>query len=348
MKGLVTECKVTASSKRLFVRKPRGMTSDETGENESAEQPAAPLENASAEIAATADPAKVADVTAPEAAVANSDARSAVTEPPAAEPPAKPKAPRRFSGALSLGFSLANVGFLPWASIAIAVLTTLGAIAYAVAMSHEDAPPFASLPGVTASALAWGAGFLFAVAASARAFDRDEKEGIRFLARSRGLSLVTYTIGRVFGVAITLSLIVGIGSLVTGGVCAALAHDSRMMVGKATLACVVYALAFGFLVAPLAAATLGARARGAGYLILIALLVIPEALQDSLDSLPERWRALFGIPSAMNVLRDSLTPAHLDLPLAGAALVVVILVSLVAMLFSLEQALRASRAGEAK
>jgi hypothetical protein len=296
------------------------MTSDETGENESAEQPAAPLENG--------------------------DARTTVTEPPSVEPPEKPKAPRRFSSALALGFSRANTGFLAWASIAIAVLTTFGTIAYAVAMSHEDLPPLASLPGVTASALAWGAGFLFAVAASARAFDRDEKDGIRFLARARGLSLVTYTIGRVFGLAITLSLIVGIGSLVTGGVCAALAHDSRMLVGKATLACVVYALAFGCLVAPLAAATLGARARGTGYLILVALLVIPEALQDSLDSLPERWRALFGIPSVMNVLRDSLTPAHRDLPLAGAALVVVILVSVVAMLFSLEQAVRASRAAE--
>jgi ABC-type transport system involved in cytochrome c biogenesis permease component len=337
MKGSMMESKVTASFTRAFVRKPRGMTSDESAGNEPIAEPAAPTEDASADASA---------VEPSEASAAESVERSAITEPPAAEPAPKTEPPRRFSALLALGFSLANVGFLAWASIAISVLTTLGAIAYAIAMSREDAPPLASLPGVTASALAWGGGFLFAVAASARAFDRDEKNGIRQLVRARGVSLVTYTIGRVFGLAITLSLIVGIGSLVTGGVCALLAQDSRMLVGRATLATLVYALAFGFLVAPLAAATLGARARGAGYLMLIAVLVIPESLQDSLDSLPDRWRALFGIPSAMGTLRDSLTPAHLDLPLAGAALVVVILVSLVALLFSVEQALRASRAAE--
>jgi hypothetical protein len=307
---------------RVFVRKPRVMTSDDPPEIVSTEAPA------------------------PEAAVAQVDERSAITEPPAAEPTEKAATPRRFGSAVSLGLSLANVGFLPRASIVIAALTIIGAIAFAVAMSHEDAPPLASLPGLTASALAWGGGFLFAVAASARAFDRDEKDGIRFLARTRGVSFVNYTIGRVFGLAISLSLIVGIGSLVIGGVCAALAHDSRGMVGRATLASIAYALAFGFLVAPLAAATLGARARGAGYLILIALLIIPEGLQDSLDSLPERWRGLFGIPSVMSSFRDALTPGHLDLPLAGAAFAIIVLVSLVAMLFSLEQAARASRASE--
>jgi hypothetical protein len=296
---------------------------------------------------ASDDPAGTETTEAPPASSEDGgDERSATTEPPAAEPASKPAPPRRFAGAVSLGFSLANTGFLARASLVIAVLTTLGAVAFALAMSHEEAPPFASLPGVTASALAWGAGFLFAVAASARAFDRDEKDGIRFLVRTRGLSLGTYTIGRVFGLAITLALIVGIGSAVTGGVCAALAHGSRLAVGKATLASVVYALAFGILVAPLAAATLGARARGTGYLILIALLIVPELMQDSLDSLPERWRGLFGIPSAMASLRDSLSPSHVDLPLAGAAAAVILLVSFVALLFAFEQAVRASHIAE--
>ncbi len=307
------------------------MASDESAEAETSDAPAAPSAAVSLEAVADAG----ADVAA--------NSRAAITEPPA-EPASKPAKPKRFASSVSLGFSLANAGFLPRASLAIAALTTIGAVVVAFALSREDSPPLASLPGVTASALAWGAGFLFAVAASARAFDHDETAGIRLLARARGVSLGTYAIGRVLGLAIVLALIVGVGSLITGGVCAALAHGSKMIVGRATLATLVYSLSFGLLVAPLAAATLGARSRGQGYLILIGLLVIPEGLQDSLDSLPERWRGLFGIPSAMGALRDSLSLGHLDLPLAGAAGAVIVLVSFVAMVFSIEQALRAARA----
>jgi hypothetical protein len=46
----------------------------------------------------------------------------------------------------------------------------------------------------------------------------------------------------------------------------------------------------------------------------------------------------------MGALRDSLSPGHVDLPLAGAAAAVIVLVSFVAMAFSIEQAMRAARA----
>ena len=284
----------------------------------------------------------------PAAPVATDAAVADASEPPPSEPAPSPRPPRRFASAFALGFSLAGEGFLAKASMVLAALTTIGALVFAVAMASEDSPPLASLPGLTASALGWGAGFVFAVAAAARAFDRDASNGVRMLVRTRGISLGTYAIGRVFGLAVALALMVGVGSLITGGVCAALAHGSRLLVLRATIASLAYAVAFGFLLAPLAAATLGARARGRGYMILIALLIVPEGLQDSLDSLPERWRSLFGIPSAMSSLRDAISPGRIDLPLAAAALIVIVIISFIAMLFAVEQALRATRNAESQ
>jgi len=304
--------------------------SDEPDETESAAAPTDAAENAADEVAS-------AEVV-PEAA--------ASIEEPAQIRASKSRS--RLGSAISLGFSLAGKGFLAKASIGLAVLTTFGAIAVALLLARGDAPPLASVPGLTASALAWGGGFTFAVAAAARAFDRDATEGIRFLSRTRGVSLGTYAIGRVFGLALALILIVGVGSLVTGGVCATIASSSRGSIGRATLATAAYAIGFGVLMAPLAAATLGARGRTRGYVILIALLVVPEVLQDSIDSIPERWRSLFGIPSALDALRDSLTPARFDGPLAAAAALVILVTAAVAMMFAVEQALRATRTAEGR
>ncbi|MEO8876674.1 MAG: hypothetical protein ABI461_13870, partial [Polyangiaceae bacterium] len=84
-------------------------------------------------------------------------AASTPTEPPQARELEKRPATRgRLRSAISLGFSLSAVGFLAKAAIAIAVLTALAAVVVVFVLARGDAPPLASLLGLTASALAWG------------------------------------------------------------------------------------------------------------------------------------------------------------------------------------------------
>jgi hypothetical protein len=141
-----------------------------------------------------------------------------------------------------------------------------------------------------------------------------------------------------------LALLVSVGALITGAACAAFAPAFRTAILKSTAATIPYAIAFGAVLAPLSAATLGSRSRSRGYLVFLAILVLPELAQDSLDTLPERWRPLFGLPSALGTLRESLTPAHFDAVLAGEAAAVILVVALIAMLLSLEAASHSARA----
>lgn len=253
----------------------------------------------------------------------------------------------RFSSAFALGFRLSGVGLVAKLSIAIVVLTVVGAVVVALALLKGQAPPLALVPGLTGAAIAWGGGFTFAVAAAAHVFDRDAASGIRGLARTRGVSQRTYVAGRVAGLAVALGLLVVLGTLVTGGVCAAIAGSARHAVLRTTLATVPYAIGFSIVLAPLAAATLGSRSRSRGYLALLAILIVPEIAQDSLEAIPERWRSLVGLPSAMATLRDALTPAHFDGPLAAAAAAVLFVVAVVAYAFALEAAAQAARAENA-
>ncbi|HEX7667030.1 MAG TPA: hypothetical protein VF407_21015 [Polyangiaceae bacterium] len=258
------------------------------------------------------------------------------------------KRPGRFRSAVALGFSLANTGILQKVSLVVVVLTVLGAAGVALALLRGHAPPLADVPPITVAAIAWGGGFTFAVAAAAHAFDRDAHSGVIALAKARGLSTSTYALGRVVGLALALTLVVGLGTIVVGALCAAVAPAPKLLVLKTTAASLPYALAFGFVLAPLCAATVGSRSRSRGYLVLLALLLIPEVAQDSLDAVPERRRALVGIPSAMAALRDSLRPSQLDLPLAGGAAAVIVIVALVATAFALEAASHAAKVENAR
>ena len=256
------------------------------------------------------------------------------------EPPVKP---RRFRSALALAARLSVAGLVPKISIAIAVATVIGAIAVAVSVSHDPHPPLASVPGLAATFLAWGGGFTYAVAAAAHAFDRDVTSGVRDLARTRGVPGRTYVLSRVLGLALSLFLMVAIGAVVTGGVCVLLAPASRVLVLKSTAATLAYAAAYALILAPMAIATMGTRSRPRGYILLLAILIVPELAQDSLEVIPEHWRSLVGVPSAMATLRDALTPAHFDGALAGAAAAVVVLLVIVCIALTFEAASHASR-----
>ncbi|MGH7284714.1 MAG: hypothetical protein ACRELY_24580 [Polyangiaceae bacterium] len=251
---------------------------------------------------------------------------------------------RRFRSALALGTRLAGAGLLQKISLGICIVTVFGAIAVAVSLTHDAHPPLTAVPGLTAAVLAWGGGFTFAVAAAAHAFDRDLESGVRDLARTRGVSGRAYVLGRVLGLALSLFVIVGLGAIVTGAACAILGPTMRLAIMESTAATIPYAAAYALVVAPLCAATMGARARPRGYMFLLAILIVPELAQDSLEGIPEHWRSLVGIPSAMGTLRDSLTPAHFDVTLAGAAAAVIALLAILCIALSLDAAWRASRA----
>ena len=254
--------------------------------------------------------------------------------------------PRRFRSAVALGTRLSVAGLVQKISIGIAVVTVFGAIAVAISLMHEAHPPIAAVPGLTAAVLAWGGGFTFAVAAAAHAFDHDQASGLRTLVRTRGVSGRSYVLGRVLGLAVTLFLMVSLGAVVTGLACAAIAPALRFTILKSTAATIPYAAAYALVLAPMSAATMGTRSRPRGYLLLLAILIVPELAQDSLDGIPEHWRSLVGVPSAMGTLRDSLTPAHFDGALAGAAAAVIVILSLLCIALAMEAASHASRAAE--
>lgn len=252
--------------------------------------------------------------------------------------------PRRFRSALALGTRLSGAGLVQKISLGVVVITVLGAIAVAMSLMHDAHPPLAAVPVLTAAALAWGGGFTFAIAAGAHAFDRDMASGIRELSRTRGVSGRSYVLARVLGLALALFLIVAVGTIVTGAACALLGPASRVAILKSTAATIPYAAAYALVLAPMCVATMGTRSRPRGYMLLLAILIVPELAQDSLEGIPEHWRSLVGVPSAMATLRDSLTPAHFDAALAGAAAAVIAILALLCIALSFEAASHASHA----
>ncbi|MDB4945756.1 MAG: hypothetical protein JWP97_5290 [Labilithrix sp.] len=218
---------------------------------------------------------------------------------------------------LALGVSLARRGFLPVASIVICVLTAIGTVILGVVMAGRgpDAPAH-DVPLVASGALAWGGAFLLAFSVAIHALRKDRELGIRALFMTRTTSLRGYLVGRVGGLAALVTMLVGGGTLLTGLVTAvAWAGSGHVLsVLQATFAGVVYAVAFGAVVAPVAFAALGARSRLGGYVFLLAVVTVPELLVVTLGStLPAPIADVLSIPAALSALRGSLAPGHVEL-----------------------------------
>jgi hypothetical protein len=131
---------------------------------------------------------------------------------------------------------------------------------------------------------------------------------------------------------VILALALGGGTLVAGLAATAVAGGARHAVARASVAALVYALAFAATIGPLAMAALGARSRAGGYFGLLAVLVLPELLAPWTGALlPKGWRELTSIPAALEALRigvQSAGPAVLHAARAAVALVAVALGSL--------------------
>ena len=217
---------------------------------------------------------------------------------------------------LLLGATLARRGPLALVSMVISVLTVLVlcAIAFAFARRGGDAP-VQSVPVLASSALAWGGGFLHAVAISVGALRRDRAEGIRHLFVVRTASLHGYLLARVGGLAAVLAVIVAGGTLLVS--LAALVGAMRGHAVAATLqstfGAVVYSLVYAVVIASVAFAALGSRTRLSGYFALLLVLVVPEIVSNMLTGpLPSEVTELCAIPSALAALRSSISPGTVD------------------------------------
>lgn len=224
----------------------------------------------------------------------------------------------RFAALLGIGAGLARRGVLARISLGICGATAFVAcvVAGIFAARGGEAPGYA-VPIVTSSALAWGGGFLLAFAGAGSALRRDRNEGIRALfdARITGAAGPGYLIARVGGLAALLVLVVGGGTALTGliALLGAVSGDAIPRTAQSAAAAVAYGVAFGVVVAPVALAALGARARASGYLFLVAVLLAPEVLASMFDHvLPAELLEVCAIPSALAAFRASIAPGTAD------------------------------------
>lgn len=231
----------------------------------------------------------------------------------------------RYTPLLALGASLARRGFLARFAIGFGIATVAIACAIAVAVARRGGDaPIHTVPLVTSSALAWGAGFLLAFSSAAHALRRDRAEGVQHLLVARTTSLRAYVIARIGGLAAVIAAVVAGGTLLTG-IVAVIASTKAGGVPRtlqATGAAFVFSLAFSAVVAPVAFAALGARSRVGGYFFLLFIVVLPELFVGLLSGmLPESLLEVLAIPSALAALRSALAPGSFDVLRTMRALV---------------------------
>jgi len=239
---------------------------------------------------------------------------------------------------LRVAMARATEGVMPKASIAVAILTTLGALVFAIAAGRHGSSSDRVAP-LTASLLAWGAGVLLCFAASMRAFDRDREDGWDALVARHGATRSSYLFARAIGLAIVTLEIVVPGTLLVG-LAATLAsrdaHAAREALSGTFAGC-VYAIAFSLVVAPIALAALGARGRASGYLYLLSVLVMPALIAPWTGQLvPDEWSELVSIPGALDALREALL-GSIDGARALRAIVVLVAVTVLATLWARAQ-----------
>jgi hypothetical protein len=240
------------------------------------------------------------------------------------------EAPRGRPRTLALGVWLITRGALVRASLALTALGALGSIAAVIATRGTSTVQ--EVPVLASMAFTWGAGTTLAFGGALHALRSDRERGITALARARGVGTGLYARGRVGGLVAMLALAAGGGTLVAGLAATAAAGGAKYAVARASVAALVYALAFAATIGPLAMAALGGRSRSGGYLTLLTALVLPELVAPWTGALlPRGWRELTSIPAALEALRAGVQaagPAVLHAARAAVALAVVVVTCL--------------------
>ena len=218
---------------------------------------------------------------------------------------------------LAFGTWLAARGAMVGVGFALAIAGALASVVAAVAVSGSGMA--AELPLFESSAIAWSAGVVLAFGGALHALHRDREQGVVALVRARGASDGGYLCGRVGGLVIVLAVAVGGATLVAGIAATSVAHPALTAM-HTSVAAIVYALAFAATVGPVAMATLGARTRSGGFLLLVAVLAVPELLSRwTALWLPQGWHELTSIPAALAAVRAGVAaPSVMAVPMARA------------------------------
>jgi hypothetical protein len=225
------------------------------------------------------------------------------------------RAPSR-PATLALGVSLAARGALAKASIGLAVIAGVATAGMALAARGGQ---LTRVPTTASLIVAWSAGVMIAFGASLRALPRDREDGVVALLRARGVSATAYVRGRIAGLVVVLALAVGGATLAACVAATAGAHPPGAVL-RASAAAMVYALAFAITLGPVAMAALGARTRAGGYLTLLAVLILPEAIESyTARILPPGWHELTSIPAALEAVRGAVLSPHSSPAAARAA-----------------------------
>jgi hypothetical protein len=227
---------------------------------------------------------------------------------------------------------LARIGL--WLAAGTAIMSAILARGHAGALASR-------LPTLASMGVAWSAGISIAFGGALVALQRDLEQGVVALARLRGVGLLAYVRGRVWGLTALIALAVGAASL---GVGFATILDSRdrLAATREALAAFAYALAFAATMGPLAMAALGTGNRVVGYFSFLAVLALPELLAGWTGPLlPDGWHELTSIPSALAAVGAGVRSGGTSLiPMmrASAGLAAVIAGSLAAVWARLAQA----------
>lgn len=225
---------------------------------------------------------------------------------------------------IALGVGLALREGLVVTAFGLAVVC--GLVACAIAFSTRSAAA-AHLPVAAGSTIAWSAGVMLAFGGGLRAIPRDSDDGVISLVRLRGVSLSAYVWGRVGGLVALLALAVAGTTFVCGLSAIAVSRPVEPALA-ATAAGTVYALAFSVTLGPVAMAALGAKSRFAGYMTLLAVLVLPELVSPWTSRiLPAGWQEVTSIPTALEAVRAGIThpitgTAHTARAIVGLAAIV--------------------------
>jgi hypothetical protein len=186
------------------------------------------------------------------------------------------------------------------------VLAGLGAavsVPAAALLRRNGGHSVALVPTIASECIAWSAGVMIAFGAGQRAFHEDQEHAILALVRARCASLGAYVQGRVAGLIVLLEATVG-GATLVAALAAMSAGGITGVVVRASAASLVYAIAFAAIIGPVAMASLAVRTRVGGYVVLVAVLIVPELLSPWTSTLlPGDWPELTSIPAALHAVR---------------------------------------------
>lgn len=242
---------------------------------------------------------------------------------------------------LAFGFWLASRGLLVRSAIVLAAGMAIAGAMSSFWLVHHGVSTLETVPLIASEALAWGAGLSLAGAASMRMPYRDAELGVLSFALARGATIQQYVRGRMGGIVLWTFLCVGGGTLVTiAGTIAAVRPTEDVM--RASAGALIFSLAFGGSIAPVAMATLGARSRMRGYVALLLVVGVPELVAPWTSRiLPDGWSELTSLPAALGALR-SVTEESTDWLLIARALAGLTLVATVSFMVTVGHVSRAA------